>query len=294
MRWLYHLVDAREAPSSRYAPPSLAREGFIHCSWVDALEGTAAKWFAPDAPLVAWRIDPRRLDVPVVVADTPRGPMPHVHGSLPADAVREVMPHARWADAPDRVTGHRVAFVAFEGTTLLDLVGPLDAVSRLRSMGFDATVVTDIVGAHNRTVWRGDGAVLSVEKLRPALTDYDLVVVPGGLGARALAEDETVLAWLRARPSHHAWASVCTGSLVLAAAGILTGRRATTHHSALDLLAAYEGVTVVRERVVHDGPVRTAAGVTAGLDLGVALTAWLGDEPTARAISTQMEHSFAL
>lgn len=289
MRWLYHLVDRGADPRARYAPASLAREGFVHCSYAPAVAESAARYFAPDADLVAWRIDPRRLDVPVVVADTPRGPMPHVHGSVPRDAVVARHERPAWARLEELVTGHRVAFVAFEGMTLLDLVGVWDPVSRLRTMGFDPGVVTDLVAARSAQVWRSDGATLTVDRVRPALDDYDLVVVPGGHGARELADDADTLAWLTTRPATRAWASVCTGSLVLGAAGLLRGLRATTHHGAFELLAACEGVSVVRERVVRDGAVWTAGGVTSGIDLGLALVAWLADDDTRDRVAAQME-----
>lgn len=289
MRWLYHLVARDADPGDRYTPTDFAREGFVHCSYAAEVAASAARYFPADADLVAWRIDPRRLDVPVVVADTPRGPMPHVHGAIPRDAVVARHPRASWDALPARVTGHRVAFVAFEGMTLLDLVGVYDPVSRLRTMGVDAEVVTDIVGASDARVWCADGATLTVDAVRPELDGYDLVVVPGGLGARTLARDEAVLAWLKGRPSTRAWASVCTGSLVLAATGLLRGRRATTHHTAFEQLAAYEDVTVVCERVVRDGAVFTAGGVTSGLDLGLQLVSWLAGDDARQRIAAQME-----
>jgi putative intracellular protease/amidase/uncharacterized protein (DUF952 family) len=289
MRWLYHLTARGTDPGARYAPASLAGEGFVHCSPAPAVAATAGLYFPPEADLVAWRIDPRRLDVPVVWAETPRGPMPHVHGSIPRDALRAAHGRGSWGDLPDRVVGHRVAFVAFEGMTLLDLVGVHDPVSRLRTMGFDPAVVTHIVGACDGQVWRADGAALAVDAVRPSLAGYDLVVIPGGPGAQALADDPAVTAWLAERSPNRAWASVCTGALVLAAAGLLRGRRAATHRSARGLLAARGDVTAADERVVRDGPVFTAAGVTAALDLGLSLVSWLADDAVRDAIAAQME-----
>jgi putative intracellular protease/amidase/uncharacterized protein (DUF952 family) len=289
VRWLYHLAPRETSPGDRYAPPSLAREGFLHASFADAVAESARLHFAPEADLVAWRIDPRRLDVDVDLAITPRGPMPHLAGSLVGDAVREVCERASWSSLPDRVTGHRVAFVAFEGMTLLDLVGPLDAVSRLRTMGFDPSVVTEVIGVAHERVWTGDGATLTVSSVRPDLDAYDVVVIPGGFAARDLACDEATLSWLRKRSANRLWASVCTGSLVLGAMGLLRGRSATTHHLAFDQLGLYEGVSVKRQRVVRDGPVITAGGVTSGLDLGLALVAMLSDDETAQKIAAQME-----
>jgi uncharacterized protein (DUF952 family) len=96
MRWLFHLVLARDlvwGEDGRYAPASLAREGFIHASYKDAVAESARLYFAGAAreELRVLAIDPRRLDVPVEEADTPRGKMPHVRGSIPRDAVRAVL-----------------------------------------------------------------------------------------------------------------------------------------------------------------------------------------------------------
>ncbi|MCU1283327.1 MAG: hypothetical protein JWM53_6873, partial [bacterium] len=106
----------------------MAFEGYIHCSFRDTVADSARLYFAADARLRVLQIDPRRVGCEVRVVDTPRGPMPHVHGSIPADAVRATLELAAIPAAPDQVTGTRFAFVAFEGMTLLDLVGVLDPV----------------------------------------------------------------------------------------------------------------------------------------------------------------------
>ncbi|MBI5517146.1 MAG: DUF952 domain-containing protein [Deltaproteobacteria bacterium] len=90
MRYLYHLVLHGTAVPPRYAPPSLASEGFVHLSFAPAVAGSAVLYFPVGSVLDRWRIDPRRVDVPVVLADTPRGPMPHAHGALPAECVVDV------------------------------------------------------------------------------------------------------------------------------------------------------------------------------------------------------------
>lgn len=92
-RWLFHVVPSDELRwdgDGRYRPPSLEREGFIHASFRDAVLESARLYFPPDARLSVLAIDPRRLDVPVDVVETPRGPMPHVRGAIPRDAVHVV------------------------------------------------------------------------------------------------------------------------------------------------------------------------------------------------------------
>src|SRR5687768_5437102 len=91
MQWLYHLVPAGTPIPSMYEPGSLSAEGFVHASYRPAVAESAALYFG-GRPVDVWRIDPRRLPAPVREAETPRGPMPHVHGPIPGEAVREVLP----------------------------------------------------------------------------------------------------------------------------------------------------------------------------------------------------------
>ncbi len=302
-RWLFHLVRAEDlgwGSDGRYAPASLAKEGFIHASYKDRVAESARLYFrADDVPaLRVLVIDPRRLDVPVEVKGTPRGPMPHVHGSIPIDAVRVIGLDALDVH-PDFVTGTRIGFAAFPGLTLLDLVGPLDALSRIASMGFDPTTTCEVIALARRldgddavtdppVVWSAWGAELVTARYRPPLDAFDVLVVPGGPGTRALEKDAEAIAWLSTFPPSRLLASVCTGALLLGAAGRLRGKRATTHHAMTRELARF-GATAVTERVVDEGQLVTAGGVTSGIDLGLHLVRRLaGDEAHAK-IAAQME-----
>ena len=293
MRWLFHVAERGQvAPMAggQYAPASLAREGFVHGSYRDAVAESARLYFPVGAALALFAVDPRRLDVPVEVVATPRGPMPHVHGAIPADAMRELA-WAELAAHDDQVRGTHIGFAAFPGMTLLDLVGPLDALSRIATMGFDpgtrCEVFALVEGEPAATVWSGCGLEVRAARTRPPLDDFDVLVVPGGHGTRALALDGGVAAYLASYPHNRLVASVCTGALLLGAAGRLGGRRATTHASALAELPRY-GAAVVDARVVDDGQLVTAGGVTAGLDLGVHLVRRLAGEAVAAAIARQM------
>lgn len=299
MRWLFHVVRAEDlgwGSDGRYAPRSLEAEGFIHASYKDRVVESARLYFPADARLRVLAIDPRRLDVRVEDAETPRGPMPHVKGSIPSDAIRVIDLETVETHA-DEVKGTRIGFVAFEGMTLLDLVGPLDALSRIASMGFDPTTTCEVVAltkpdddptAIDVPVWHGAGLGLVARRYRPALDAFDLLVVPGGLGTRALETDVEALEYLRSFPPNRLLASVCTGALLLGAAGRLAGRSATTHASALSELAKY-GATPVGVRVVDDGNVVTAAGVTSGIQLGLHLVRRLAGDAAAQAIARQIE-----
>lgn len=291
MRWIFHLVrpeDLGWGSDGRYTPASLAREGFIHGSYKERVRESAALYFAPDEQerLRVMAIDPRRLDVPIDVAETPRGPMPHLCGSIPVDAVR-VMDLEAFDDHPEHVTGTRIAFVAFAGMTLLDLVGPLDALSRIATMGFDETTSCEVIGL-TELGWSAWSAELVTARHRPSLDAFDVLVVPGGPGTRALANDTAAMEWLASFPANRLITSVCTGSLLLGAAGRLSGKRATTHHTQMSELARF-GAIAVRERVVDEGQIVTAGGVTSGIELGLHLVARLAGEEARAAIARQID-----
>lgn len=288
MRWLYHLISADSWSSGELRPASLDREGFIHCSYRDEVRRTAELHFPAGAPLEVLQLDPRRLAVPLREDPSPRGPMPHVYGAVPADAVRGRWPVARIAEAPDAVRGTRVALVAFAGMTLLDLVGVWDPLRRIAVMGFDPTHVCEVVGLQGPRVYAADGALVEVARVRPDLREFDLVVVPGGPGTRELQQDADVVAWLDGYPRNRLLATVCTGALLVGQTGRLRGRRATTHHKSLDELS-HLGAEVVRERVVDTGQTITAAGVTSGIDLGLHLVDRLLGAEVAARIAAQME-----
>ena len=302
MRWLFHVcreADLSWGKDGRYTPSSFDKDGFVHASFKDAVKESARLYFPPDEKLRVLKIDPRRVDVPVLVEETPRGPMPHIYGSIPSDAIK-IGDLDAVDDHPDAVTGTKIAFVAFEGMTLLDLVGPLDALSRIASMGFDATTTCEVIALTKPlddstvvdvAVWQGSSAELRAARYRPALDAFDVLVIPGGHGTAELETDDEAITYLRSFPANRIIASVCTGALLLGAAGRLKGKRATTHFRFLESLARH-GAQVARERVVDEGQLLTAGGVTAGIDLGIHLVNRLAGTDAATTIAQQMEHAF--
>jgi transcriptional regulator GlxA family with amidase domain len=172
--------------------------------------------------------------------------------------------------------------------TLLDLVAVYDPLSRIASMGVDRDSSCEIVAGHEGRVWSMDGAELSPRRVRPHLADFDVLVLPGGLGTRTLVNDPSFVAWLKTFPENRLHASVCTGALLLGAMGRLDGKRATTHASAMGELARY-GATATAERVVDEGQIVTAGGVTSGLDLGLHLARRLYGDDAMTRIARQME-----
>lgn len=179
----------------------------------------------------------------------------------------------------------QIAILLFDGLTALDAIGPYEALNRLP--GATTTFVAEQPGA-KRTE---DGSLaLTADASLSEVPTPDVVLVPGGKGRRALMDDCPVHHWLRSAHETSTWtASVCTGSLILAASGLLSGRRATTHWLAMEELSEL-GAHAISERVVFDGKLVTAAGVSAGIDMGLALAARIAGERVAEAIQLGIEY----
>ena len=184
----------------------------------------------------------------------------------------------------------RAAFVIFDGMTSLDFLGCFDAVDRLRSMKLRTGLECRLV-AHTAAVRDGAGLEFHAHDVAPPLTDFDLVVVPGGMNTRTLVEDRDFIGWIASAAQVPTLASVCTGSLLLGAAGLLQGRTATTHPSAYKLLDQY-AARVVDARIVDDGTVVSARGVTSSIDLGLYLTERSAGEAARRRIAEQMDYPY--
>jgi transcriptional regulator GlxA family with amidase domain len=179
----------------------------------------------------------------------------------------------------------RIAILIFDGLTALDAIGPYEVLSRLP--GAELRFVAKEPGQK-----RTDTGALGVQA-DLAIADLpgpDVVLVPGGEGNRPLMRDSEVLDWLRVAHESSTWTtSVCTGALVLGAAGILDGKRATTHWAFLDRLSEL-GAETIAERVVEDGKVITAAGVSAGIDMALTLAARIAGNEVAQAIQLGIEY----
>jgi transcriptional regulator GlxA family with amidase domain len=178
-----------------------------------------------------------------------------------------------------------IAIPVFEGLTALDAIGPHEVLSRLPGANVQLLAAD---GGPIRTQSRM--LTLLAEATFDEVINPEVVVVPGGRVTRELLGDERLLGWLRRAHETSQWTtSICTGSLLLAAAGILDGLEATTHWLALDTLARY-GAQPVSRRVVEQGKVITAAGVSAGIDMALMLAAHIAGEQTAQAIQLSMEY----
>lgn len=180
----------------------------------------------------------------------------------------------------------QIAIVVYPNFTALDFVGPYEVLHRLPD--------TEV-----RFLWHetgpltADSGVLMIGATHTfAETPApDVVLVPGGPGCVEVARDEAVLAWLRRVHAGATWTtSVCSGSVVLAAAGLLDGKRATSHWSSLAALKMFGVTPVGDQRIVHEGDTVTAAGVSAGIDLGLWLAGRLAGEAKAKAVQLGIEY----
>ena len=178
----------------------------------------------------------------------------------------------------------QIGSLLFEGLDQIDLTGPFEVLSRIPNAtyliyGIGLDPVRDIVGLR-----------LSPDDDLAAAPKLDVLHVPGGFGQEALMENEAVLTWIREQAASALCVfSVCTGALICGAAGLLRGKRATTHWTAMHLLP-YFGATPVDERVVEDGDLLCAAGVTAGIDGALRLAARLRGDDVAQGIQLYMAY----
>jgi len=179
----------------------------------------------------------------------------------------------------------RIAVALFEQVTALDAIGPYEVLQRLP----DAEV--RFVGHRKGEVRTDNGFLgLTIDYTFDEARHPDIVLIPGGIGTRALVHDDVILDWIRgAHETSQFTTSVCTGSLLLAAAGLLEGRKATTHFSARPLLLKY-GATPSEERVVQDGKIITAAGVSSGIDMALHLAELIADTTTSKALQLMIEY----
>ncbi|GFG52490.1 glutamine amidotransferase [Mycolicibacterium agri] len=180
----------------------------------------------------------------------------------------------------------QIAIVMYPGFTALDFIGPYESLRWLP----DAEV---------RFVWHQPGPVTADSGVLVIGATHsfdetpspDIILVPGGMTTLEHARDEKVLDWLRRAHETATWTtSVCSGSVLLAAAGLLKGKRATSHWAALSALKALGVTAVGDERIVHQGEIVTAAGVSAGIDLGLWLVGEISGENRAKAIQLSIEY----
>jgi transcriptional regulator GlxA family with amidase domain len=185
----------------------------------------------------------------------------------------------------------RVAIYVFDDAEELDVVGPFEVfgmAGRLRPGSFEVY----LMAKSTRPVRFRYGLTITPDRALSEGSPFDILLVPGGKGARAAMKDEASLAMVRkAAEECELVASVCTGALVLASAGLLKGKRATTHWSALEELASFEGVRVEHRRFIRQGKVVTSGGISAGIDMALALVGSLEGAELKKQVARHMEYA---
>jgi transcriptional regulator GlxA family with amidase domain len=177
-----------------------------------------------------------------------------------------------------------IAIVLFDRFTALDAVGPYEVLWRIPGAR------VRWIGPEARPYATDRGLKLVADETLADVPAPDVLVVPGGTGTRDALADERLVDWIRAADATSTWTtSVCTGALLLGAAGLLRGRRATTHWAYLHALVGY-GAEPASERVVRQGKVITSAGVSSGIDMALTLAGHVAGEDVARAIQLRIEY----
>jgi putative intracellular protease/amidase len=180
----------------------------------------------------------------------------------------------------------QIAIVLYPGFTALDFIGPYEVLRWLPN--------TEV-----RFVWHEPGPITADSGVLVVGATHSfaetpspgIILVPGGMTTVEHSRDEVLLDWVRQAHRTATWTtSVCSGSIILAAAGLLSGKRATSHWAALPMLKTLGVNAVGDERVVHEGPIVTSAGVSAGIDLALWLAGQIGGEDRAKAIQLSMEY----
>ncbi|MDD1701864.1 MAG: DJ-1/PfpI family protein [Methanoregula sp.] len=182
----------------------------------------------------------------------------------------------------------KIAFVLYDGVTLLDFAGAYDPITRLKTMGF----VPDLeyrVCARTERIRSFEGTELVADTVCPDLSRFDYVIIPGGNGIMDLVKDKTFLSWLAVPPGRTTVAAVCGGALLIGAAGMLRTRRATTHPGLQEILKRFAR-EVSADRIVEDDQVITAGGVTAAIDMGLYLCERIAGREVREKIQKQMDY----
>jgi len=182
------------------------------------------------------------------------------------------------------------ALIVFDGMTALDFFGFYDPVTRLRSMGIGPDFEWRLC-ARTQHISDDRGARFGADSVGDGLGGYDLVFVPGGLGTRALRHEPAFVDWLATAAHSRLKISVCTGALLLGAAGFLRGRRATTHPLAYGELAPCCDA-VLDERLIDEGDVITARGVSSSIDLGLNVVGQLAGAEARARVAKQMDYPY--
>jgi transcriptional regulator GlxA family with amidase domain len=178
----------------------------------------------------------------------------------------------------------KIAILLFDGFTSLDVVGPYEVLSRIPNSKIF------MVGCETRLYSDDKRLKISVDYLMSDIVNPDILVIPGGFGIDSILDDQEILQWIQQAHLTSKWTiSICSGALLIGAAGLLKDKRATTHWNRKDQLSKY-CATVVDDRYVLDGKILTSAGVSAGIDMSLYLLSLIVNDNFAKAIQLAIEY----
>jgi len=186
----------------------------------------------------------------------------------------------------------KIALVLFNGLTTLDFIGIYDPLTRLKTMGFLPDQEWDVC-AYTDIVQDDRGLVMVPTAIQEPFQSYDVLVVPGGYGTRTLIHDKNFTEWIKSAELCKLKISVCTGALLLGAAGFLRNKKATTHPSAFQELKPF-CQRVLDHRIVDEGNIITARGVSSGIDEGLYVVERLVGAEGRSKIARQMDYPYTL
>jgi transcriptional regulator GlxA family with amidase domain len=182
----------------------------------------------------------------------------------------------------------KIGFIIFDGMTTLDFAGAYDPVTRLKTMGFMPDLEYDVC-SNKDSVTSFEGLKLNPDKVHNDLSNYDFIILPGGNGISQLIKDEAFISWFKSMSEKTVKVSICGGSILLGIAGFLRGKRATTHLTLLKFLEKFTDKPST-DRIVDEGDIITARGVTSSIDLGLYLCQKITSKDTRRKIQEQMDY----
>jgi len=184
----------------------------------------------------------------------------------------------------------KIAFIMFDNFTFLDLIGFYDCVTRLKTMKFKPDLSWDMC-AMSEIISDDRGLSINATKVNTKLDCYDMLFIPGGMGTRTLQHDQCFIDWIKTAQNTKLKVSVCTGSLILGAAGFLKNKKATSHPNALEELKSY-CLQVEASRIVDEGSVITGGGVATSIDLGLYVCEHLSTPEIRGKIAKQMDYPY--
>jgi transcriptional regulator GlxA family with amidase domain len=195
-----------------------------------------------------------------------------------------VIPFLKQQQLKDEVGKMKIAILLFDNYTALDVVGPYEVLSNIP--GAKIYFAAEKPGLYKNN----KGIQISADYSLDEIADPEIVVIPGGFGIDAILDNEKILRWVNTVHKESQWTtSVCSGALLLAAAGILNGRKVITHWNRIEQLKKYP-VEIVKERYIRDGKIITSAGVSAGIDMALYLTSLVVNENFAKVVQLSMEY----